>query len=186
MAQPHAYWQHQFLHTAGLPTSDENIQFLDDWKLDRNSGVCDHNFLDLSKREPGSTPCTRLPNGRRARNYVSTASAANAFADQLNLSDYPALRRALATGKPYSYKDKNAVALNLQKWGSTEFQSYYLKQEGIAQGGGGSKRVPRSKNVGGAWSNLMRVLARDGHRTIVELRKATADLSRIERRLRRA
>jgi hypothetical protein len=184
--QVSAYWMHHFLHVAGLPVTDGTVLFMADWRADDNAPNCDYNPIDLSQGEPGSTRCTLLPNGKRARNYTDPASAAQAFADQLNLSDYPHLRKAIASGDPYGYNDVPGVALDLQKWGSTVFQTIYVKQTGATPTGSGGQPVRHSKQVGQAWAHLMRTLAVDGHRTIVELQKATASLSRIERRLRRA
>jgi hypothetical protein len=177
---------HHFLHVAGLPVTNGTVLFMADWRADDNAPNCDYNPIDLSQPEPGSTRCSLLPNGKRARNYTDTASAAQAFADQLTLTDYPHLRRAIASGSPYSYNDVPGVALDLQKWGSTIFQGIYIKQEGATPVSSGGGRAPHSKAAGQAWGHLMRTLAVDGHRTIVELQKATASLSRIERRLRRA
>jgi hypothetical protein len=183
---PHPYWEHLFLKTAGLPVTPANIGFLDEWIDNRGAFNCNYNLIQLSRREPGSTRCTRLPNGKWARNYTDTQSAANAFADQLNLTDYPSLREALASGHPFAPHNVAGVSLDLQKWGAVGFQAYYLQREGKAAPSGDGGPPAQSRNVSGAWSHLMRTLARDGHATIVELQRATASLSRIERRLRRA
>ena len=181
-------WQRVYLKTAGLPQWSENVQFLTEWGRNANSG-CDYNALDLSKVEKGSRRCSLLPNGRHARSYPDTQTAANAFADQLNLTDYPHLREALAGGHPYAASVVAGVGLDLEKWGSTRWQAAYLKQTtGSGQGAGdtGSGRVPSSQNVSGAWTRLQRTFAVEGNKTIVELRKSAANLRRIERRLRRA
>lgn len=185
-APPHGYWQHQFLHAAGLPVTSFTVYFLTEWAHYEKPSPCAHNPIQLSQREPGSTRCQKLPSGKVSRNYTDTANAANAFADQLNLTDYPDLRKALASGSPFRYDRPDGVALNLQEWGSVRFQAWFVAEEGLGTGAPAAATAPRSKNVGGAWSHLMKVLARDGHRTIVELNRATASLNRLERRLRRA
>jgi len=184
--QAHSYWQHQYLHTAGLPVTSGTVDFLNLWHNYGNAAGCAYNMVDLSHGEPGSTRCQRLPGGRYARNYTDTQSAANAFADQLTLSDYPDLRQALASGTPATYGDQAGISLNLQKWGSVRFQQWYESSHQMQGGGTSSSPPPTSKNVGGAWHRLMKTLALDGHETIMELRRATAALNRIERRLRRA
>jgi hypothetical protein len=184
--QPNAYWQHLFLHTAVLPTSNANIKFLRDWGVFRNTAP-DYNPLDLSHREPGSTRYVKLSNGKYARNYTDTASAAHAFAAQVNEQAYLFLREALQTGNPFTFANHSAVVHALTLWGSRNFAVDYADVSGAPEpGAGGGAKTQKSKNVGGAWSHLMKTLAVDGHRTIVELNKATASLNRIERRLRRA
>jgi hypothetical protein len=186
VAQAHDYWEHLFLKTAGLPITRLTVGFLSLWAGDERGHGCNHNPIQLSQPEPGSTRCRKLPNGRYSRNYTDTQSAANAFADQLTLTDYPHLRRALASGNPWTYQPASGVSLGLQEWGSLAFQRDFGMLENLTSGGGAPSSAPASKNVGGAWTRLMRTLAQDGHETIKELRKATAQLNRIERRLRRA
>jgi hypothetical protein len=186
VAQAHDYWEHLFLKTAGLPVTRFTVWFLSAWAGNERGHGCDHNPIQLSQPEPGSTRCRKLPNGRYSRNYTDTQSAANAFADQLTLTDYPHLRKALASGNPWTYQPASGVSLGLQEWGSLAFQAVFEMDESLTSGGGSPSSKPGSKNVGGAWTHLMKTLARDGHRTIVELRKTTATLNRIERRLRRA
>lgn len=186
MPQAHAYWQHIFLKTAGLPVTVYNVNFLTRWAAAGGANGCDHNMLQLSHREPGSTRCKRLANGKFSRNYTDTQSAANAFADQLTISAYPTLRKGLAAGDPFSRANPSGVALDLQKWGAVQWQKVYAQKVGLPDASNPGKPVPKSKNVGGAWTHLSKVLARDGHKTIVELRRATAALNRIDRRLRRA
>jgi hypothetical protein len=182
---PHPGWEHLFLFTGGLPTSDGNINFLGVWSLNTTANA-NYNPNDLSHHEPGSTNGFKLPNGKHAQNYTDTASAAEAFKAQIDSGDYPDLHKALEGGDPWTYDNPSGVALNLQRWGSPNFQTYYVQNQGVKAVGAGSGNVPGSKNVGAAWTHLMRTLATDGHRTIIELQKATAALSRIERRLRRA
>lgn len=186
MAQAHDYWEHQFLKTAGLPITKYTVYFLTLWAQYERGQGCDHNPIQLSQPEPGSTRCRKLPSGNYSRNYTDTQSAANAFADQLNLTDYPGLREALASGSPGDYQPQSHVTLDLQKWGSLGFLKQWEAIGNLPSTASATAPRPSSKNVGGAWTHLMRTLARDGHRTIVELQKATARLNRIERRLRRA
>jgi hypothetical protein len=184
--QPHAYWQHQFLHTAGLPAGTRNVIFLTDWDRSVPGNACDYNVLQLSHREPGATRCRRLPNGDYQRSYTDTQSAADAFAAQINSGNYPDLRKALVSGNPYGYDDTAGVAADLQEWGAHYFREFYVQFEGGKGPFAGPAGGPTSRNVGAAWSHLMKTFAVDGHRTIVELHKVTGELNRIERRLRRA
>ena len=120
-------WEDDLLGAAGLPTNAANRRFLDEWHSHANSN-CPDNPVDISRREPGSTRCAALPSGREAQAYTSHASAANGFADELNLTDYPNLREALASGNPYGPAHRNGVGLDLQKWGSIRWQAAYLKE----------------------------------------------------------
>lgn len=180
------YWQHQLLYTAGLPSSDFNVSFLTRWNV-KEPDSCSRNPVQISHRVGGSTRCKQLPNGRYARNYASRDDAANAFAAQLNLTDYPNLREALASGDPGGYDHQDGLLLDLQKWGSVNYQRDWAETGnlGTVPGGNSPKPTVTTKNVSGAWTNLMRTLARDGHQTIVELGKSTAIMHTIERRLRR-
>ncbi len=182
------YWQQQFLHAAGLSFSTENLVFMNVWNFNASTH-CARNPVDVSHPMPGSTNCQRIGQNHRAQNFASRQDAANAFASQLNLTDYPAIREALASGKPYEVAAPNQVALELEAWGSPRFQAVYVQTttgQVIGGSGGGGTATPRTKNVSAAWGRLMRTFAHDGHQTITELDRSTANLRRIERRLRKA
>ncbi|HJR00132.1 MAG TPA: hypothetical protein VKA83_00750 [Methylomirabilota bacterium] len=182
------HWEQQFLAAAKLPTSALNIGFLGDWLAKHNAITCDRNPIDLSQDGPGSKRCLRLPGGKYARAYASRETAASAFADQLRSGSYPHLLAALVAGNAYRQQDGALVGFELETWGSPTFQAYYLDAIGIPESGGAPTPAakPATKDVIGAWSRLMRTLRYEGHATIVDLRKSTANLRRIERRARRA
>lgn len=187
MTPPHAHWQLQYLHAAGFPAPNGSVGFLTFWNKHANTS-CDYNAVDLTHREPGSTRCKLLGGSRYARNYTDTASSAAAFAAQLTKKNYPTMYGAFKAGDPWDYESDATFLLEMVQWGSTRFQQWMLAQaSGAPDGSGAGQKAPaaKTKNVSGAWSHLMKVLARDGHATIVELNRSAASMRRIERRLRR-
>lgn len=181
-------WQHLFLHAAGLPVSPANVNFLRLWSLYEHP-TCDRNPIELSHRAAGSSRCKRLPNGKYARNYADRQDAAQAFAGELTKAAFPDLHAALMLGDPQTYHDQAGIVADLGKWGSVLWQRQYAQFEAVTAAGTGTTGTAsagHTKDVSRAWHTLMRTLAVDGHKTITELRKSTAALTRIERRLRRA
>lgn len=188
------HWQHQLLHAAGLPITNHNAAFLGYWSQYRQSN-CSRNPIDISHRVPGSSRCSPLPGGRHARNYASRDDTAAAFYGQLTATreDFPhvpfaVLHEALLTGSPGSWPSLDELEAQLVLWGSPRFAKWVrdAAAEIGTHGGKGPFKLAYSRNVGAAWSALQRALAVDGHSTIVELNRSTANLRRIERRLRRA
>ncbi len=179
------HWMLQLLSAAGLPTTTENVNWLRNWQEWEHT-TCSRNPLNTYWPAPGSSRCHRLPNGKSARNYATRSSAADAFAQQLNLTDFPELRKALATGNPDGDPNVDALLLDLQKWGALNWQRHISEAQGVTipDTGGGNPQGAVA-NVSGAWTNLHRVLSREGHATIVQLQRSTVALRRNERRLRR-
>jgi len=186
------HWELQLLHAAGLPTTGNRpsasfygtINWLADWNLYEKPS-CDRNPLNTSRRAAGSTACKKLPGGKTARNYASRDSSAQAFAEQLNLTDYPHIREALGTGDPNGYPDRLGLAGDLAKWGAIQYANV-INAAAMPQTSPPSSGADKQQsNVSGAWTYLHRVLANEGTATIRELEASAAALRRIERRLER-
>lgn len=173
-------WERDLLKAAGLPVNSNTLIFMSDWWTNKNS-YCPRNPVDISTRGGWSSGCYRLPSGKTAQAFTSRTAAANAFADELNLTDYRYLREALASGNPYAFANPNGVALDLEKWGSTRFQAYYAQKAGASAtsgGGGSSGSVP---HVSQAWMRWMKILAHEMSADIKAVNKATAQLNRVAR-----
>lgn len=179
------HWELQLLQAAGLPTTDGNKNWLANWNGYEHVS-CARNPLNMSTAANGSTDCKKILSGRVAQAYATRGSAAFAFAEQLNLTDYPELRKAFLSGDPNSDPNSDGILLDLQKWGSVGWRKQYASLEGVDIGQTGGVGVTKaSADVSGAWTRLHRVLSHEGHQTIVELQRAAASMRTIERRLRR-
>lgn len=180
------HWEIQLLSTAGLSTDPGSVDFLRSWNQ-YDQPKCPRNPLNISQHAPGSADCKNLHVNKWAQAYTSRDEAANAFAEQLNLTDYPDLREALGSGKPLGYSNLAGLLIDLQKWGSVRWRQQVALIEGVNVGTTTPTSVAKAgSNVSGAWTHLHRVLNNDGYKTIVALRGAAASMRTIERRLRRA
>jgi hypothetical protein len=156
-------WEAEFLKAAGLPLTTSNEAFLNQWNTYDNTN-CRNNPIDLSRQTAGSTACADLPNGKKARNYLSHAQAASTFSAQLKSGGYPNLLAALRSGQPYAVANPSKVAQDLGKWGSGIFQQAYVGAASTPPPSpGGNLNAPRAH---GGWRDLRRSINRNMPRSL--------------------
>jgi hypothetical protein len=170
-------WIAEFLADGPWPDTSENIQFVRSWSVEEASS-CKDNPLIASRVETGSSDCKTLSSGRVAQNYDSVKQGQQATAAQINSGNFDNLRRALASGNPYTQARINGVALDLQKWGATTWQAVYLAHWSGTTISGGTGHAPHAM---GAWSRWMRALSHQLPADIREINRATHRLDRIAR-----
>lgn len=162
-------WTDQFCAAAQVPHNSQNISFLEGWNDFANTS-CRNNPIDLSRSEPGSTNCHKLPGGKTAKNYTSHARAANAFRDQLNSGSYQFLYSYLL-GKLDNTKPNIAHAVDdLIEWGSTKYAQVVADAAGVPYPGtGGGSTVHFHKG----WDDLRRSVNRRYPRALTDSKKFT-------------
>lgn len=178
-------WQADLLNAASIHNTTGNRVFLSQWNANANSN-CGNNPVDISRAVSGSSDCHTLPGGRVAQKYGSHSSAANAFSDQLNLSNnpgFPHLARAFQSGNPLSDTAKVQTFLDdLTRWGSAEFVSYLEYQLSISGSSGGSIRAPHALSGWHAIQHSVNVNMREALRSSERQRiRALQSLSRARK-----
>jgi hypothetical protein len=165
-------WQDQLLKAAGLPTSSDNETFLSDWNKSADSN-CQNNPVDISHATSGSTNCKKLTTTRTAQNYAGHAGAASAFRAEIQSGNYPHLRAALASGKPYNVSDSHDVIGDLIVWGSEKFAFELTNNYGQPQPQpptGGQIRAPHAL---GGWGDMQRSVNRNLPATLKQSNRYT-------------
>jgi hypothetical protein len=160
-------WAQDVLQALGYPVTTENVLFLDTWHTYEES-TCKNNPLNTTLKVKGSTNCVQTQTkGVWVQNYPTPAAGTSATVNTLNGAFYSNIRQALKTGDPFAYPASLTLAQELDRWGSTTFATWYLKQVGVVgsstgSGGSGSGTTPqKGHNSLTAWHSLNLALVVD-------------------------
>jgi hypothetical protein len=157
-------WARDVLALLGAPDSAENERFLNGWQAYEGSN-CANNPLNTTLSFGGSSQC----NSVGVQSYPSTSAGAQATAKTLENGYYPDIVAALRSGNPFKYKNPQAVAAQVTKWGTPNWANIYLSLVGIGTPGGTAPLppvlpdytpVPVAPKAHDAWGDLRNAVNR--------------------------
>lgn len=157
-------WIQQFLSAANFPNTDGNRTWLSEWAQNANTN-CRNNPIDLSRKQGGSSACSKLTDSRTAQNYTSHAQAAAAFINQINSGNFPNLLAGMKAGDPFARATLPAVLGDLLTWGSSQWEKHLENEFGVTPGGGGigggGNFTPTATNVYKSWGDIQTSINRN-------------------------
>lgn len=120
-------WEDDVLNAGGWPDSSENRIFLQEWHSFEAS-KCLFNPLNTTQKRTGSRGCVQTGTGGVAvQTYTGTVQGTAATVSTLKSFRYPNIQEALREGNPFAYVSPQAVADELNTWGSVTFVPVYLE-----------------------------------------------------------
>lgn len=163
-----AGWQVDLLDAAGITYAESHGEFLTEWH-NHAASDCRNNPVDISQRSPGATNCHKLTSSRTAKNYTSHAAGASAFAAQITSGSFPHLLRALRANVPLNEPSPQAVADDIDAWGSPSFAAWYLAHSSVGSGGGiGAPPTLKPAQALRGWGDLQRSVNRHMHDSLTD------------------